>query len=92
MQAIKTNEPYFIDEQVRICEISSPPFHEDKRAAELARLFREAGLANVRIDHVGNVLGDRPGSAPHPHLVIAAHLDTVFPPETDVHVTAKGIF
>jgi tripeptide aminopeptidase len=90
MQAIKTNEPHFIEEQIRICEISSPPFHEDKRAAELARLFREAGLANVRIDHAGNVLGDRPGSAPHPHLVIAAHLDTVFPPETDVHVTREG--
>ncbi len=90
MQAIKTNEPHFIDEQVRICEISSPPFREDKRGAELARLFREAGLANVRIDHAGNVLGDRPGSAPHPHLVIAAHLDTVFPPETDVHVTREG--
>ena len=52
--------------------------------------FKEAGLANVRIDHAGNVLGDRPGSAPHPHLVIAAHLDTVFPPETDVHVTREG--
>jgi tripeptide aminopeptidase len=90
MQDIKTNEPHFIEEQIRICEISSPPFHEDKRAAELARLFREAGLSNVRIDHAGNVLGDRPGTAPHPHLVIAAHLDTVFPPETDVHVTREG--
>src|SRR3978361_2217736 len=55
MLAIKTNEPHFIDEQVRLCEISSPPFHEDKRAAEMARLFKEAGLANVRIDHAGNV-------------------------------------
>jgi len=90
MQAIKVNEPRFIEEQIRICEISSPPFHEDKRAAELARLFSEAGLSNVRIDHAGNVLGDRSGSAPHPHLVIAAHLDTVFPPETDVHVTREG--
>jgi tripeptide aminopeptidase len=90
MQAIKTNEPHFVEEQIRLCEISSPPFHEDKRAAELARLFREAGLANVRIDQAGNVLGDRPGAVPHPHLVIAAHLDTVFPPETDVHVTRVG--
>src|ERR1700722_1215114 len=47
MQAIKTNEPHFIEEQIRLCEISSPPFHEDKRAAELAPLFPEAGLANV---------------------------------------------
>jgi hypothetical protein len=53
MQAIQANEPHFIDEQVRLCEIASPPFHEDKRAAELARLFREAGLQNVRIDHAG---------------------------------------
>ena len=90
MQAIKTNEPHFIDEQIRLCEIASPPFHEDKRAAELARLFKEAGLENVRIDHAGNVLGDRPGAESHPHLVLAAHLDTVFPPETDVHVTRVG--
>ncbi len=90
MQTIKSSEPHFVDEQIRLCEISSPPFHEDKRAAELARLFKEAGLANVRIDHAGNVLGDRPGSEPHPHLVLAAHLDTVFPPETNVHVTRTG--
>src|ERR1700722_5753938 len=90
MQAIKTNEPHFIEEQIRICEISSPPFHEDKRAAELARLFGEAGLKNVHIDHAGNVLGDRPGAAPHPHLVLAAHLDTVFPEGTDVRVTRTG--
>src|SRR5580698_3881754 len=90
MKAIKANEPHFIEEQIRICEISSPPFHEDKRAAELSHLFKQAGLENVRIDHPGNVLGDRPGAEPHPHLVIAAHLDTVFPPETDVHVTRTG--
>ncbi len=90
MQAIKINEPHFIDEQVRLCEIASPPFHEDKRAAELSHLFKEAGLENVRIDHAGNVLGDRPGAQPHPHLIVAAHLDTVFPPETDVHVTRVG--
>jgi acetylornithine deacetylase/succinyl-diaminopimelate desuccinylase-like protein len=44
----------------------------------------------VRIDKAGNVLGDRPGSAPHPHLVLAAHLDTVFPEGTDVHVKRTG--
>ena len=90
MQSIQTNEAHFVEEQIRLCEISSPPFHEDKRASEMSRLFKTAGLANVRIDKAGNVLGDRPGSAPHPHLVVAAHLDTVFPPETDVHVTRAG--
>jgi acetylornithine deacetylase/succinyl-diaminopimelate desuccinylase-like protein len=90
MQIIQTSEPHFIDEQIRICEIAAPSFHEDKRAAELARLFTAAGLQNVRIDKAGNVLGDHPGSEPHPHLVIAAHLDTVFPEGTDVHVTRTG--
>ncbi len=90
MKMIVANEPHFVDEQIRLCEISSPPFHEDKRAAELSRLFTAAGLQNVRIDEAGNVLGDRPGAAAHPHLVLAAHLDTVFPAETDVHVTRVG--
>jgi len=90
MQVIKTSEPHFIDEQVRLCEIAAPPFHEDKKAAEMAKLFKAAGLENVRIDHAGNVLGDRPGAHPHPHLVLAAHLDTVFPEGTDVHVTRTG--
>jgi acetylornithine deacetylase/succinyl-diaminopimelate desuccinylase-like protein len=90
MQTIKATEPHFIDEQVRICQIAAPPFHEDTRAAELARLFKAAGLQNVRIDKAGNVLGDRPGAVPHPHLVLAAHLDTVFPEGTDVHVTRTG--
>ena len=79
MKMIHDSEPYFVDEQVRLCEIAAPPFKESTRAAELAKLFKAAGLENVRIDKAGNVLGDRPGAQPHPHLVMAAHLDTVFP-------------
>jgi acetylornithine deacetylase/succinyl-diaminopimelate desuccinylase-like protein len=90
MQTIKTSEPHFVDEQVRLCEIPAPPFKEEVRGKELARLFTAAGLQNVRIDKAGNVLGDRPGAEAHPHLVMAAHLDTVFPEGTDVHVTRTG--
>ena len=36
------------------------------------------------------MIGVRPGAAAHPNLVFAAHLDTVFPPETDVKVTRDG--
>jgi acetylornithine deacetylase/succinyl-diaminopimelate desuccinylase-like protein len=90
MAAIVANEPHFIEEQIRITEIPAPPFHETERGLELKRLFTAAGLKNVRIDETGNVLGDRPGTQPHPHLVIAAHLDTVFPEGTDVHVKRNG--
>src|SRR5512145_12131 len=87
---IKNTEPQTIEEQVRICEIEAPPFKEAKRAEVYARLFREAGLQNVRIDKEGNVLGDRPGAQPRPRLVFSAHLDTVFPEGTDVKVKRDG--
>ena len=86
-EIIKHNEPDMLREQQRICEIAAPPFEESVRAAELKRLFEQLGLSGVRIDKAGNVVGTRPGSKPRPNLVFAAHLDTVFPPGTDVKVT-----
>jgi tripeptide aminopeptidase len=88
--AVKRNEPAMIEQQVKICEIPAPPFHEDVRGKELERLFQQAGLKDVRIDKAGNVIGVRPGKAAHPNLVLAAHLDTVFPEGTNVKVTREG--
>jgi tripeptide aminopeptidase len=90
LDAIKSNEPHFIDEQIRICEIPAPPFHEDARGKELDRLFKGLGLDNVHIDKAGNVIGTRPGASAHPNLVFQAHLDTVFPEGTDVKVKRDG--
>ena len=53
-------------------------------------MFRDIGLANVRVDKVGNVLGERRGSQSKPHLVFSAHLDTVFPEGTPVTVKRDG--
>ena len=44
----------------------------------------------MRIDRAGNVLGDRPGAAPRPRLVVAAHLDTVFPEGHERQGQARG--
>jgi tripeptide aminopeptidase len=90
LDAAKRNEAHFIDEQMRFCEIPAPPFKEEVRGKEFERLFKSLGLENVRIDKAGNVIGVRPGAAAHPNLVFAAHLDTVFPPETSVKVTREG--
>ena len=90
VEAIRAAEPQTIEDQVRICEVEAPPFKEAKRAEVYARMFREAGLQNVRIDKEGNVLGDRPGAQPRPRLIFSAHLDTVFPEGTDVKVKREG--
>ena len=90
LEAIRAAEPQTLEDQVRLCEVEAPPFKEAKRAEVYARMFREAGLQNVRIDKEGNVLGDRPGAQPRPRLVFSAHLDTVFPEGTDVKVKREG--
>jgi acetylornithine deacetylase/succinyl-diaminopimelate desuccinylase-like protein len=90
IEAARLIEPQTIEDQIRFCEVPAPPFKERARAEVLRQAFQQAGLRNVRVDKVGNVLGDRPGLAARPHLVLGAHLDTVFPEETDVKVKRDG--
>ena len=59
---------------------------EDERAADYLRRFQELGLEDAYIDSEGNVIGTIEGSGDGPTLLIAAHLDTVFPPEVDTTV------
>jgi acetylornithine deacetylase/succinyl-diaminopimelate desuccinylase-like protein len=86
----RSTEPETLSDQIRFCGTAAPPFLEGDRGALLRRSFADLGLQNVRVDPEGNVLGDRPGSAARPHLVVAAHLDTVFPAGTDVAVRRRG--
>jgi tripeptide aminopeptidase len=86
----QTTESQTVEDQIRFCEIPAPSFKEDARGVLLKRTLEQLGLQNVRVDKAGNVLGDRPGGAPHPHVVIAAHLDTVFPEGTNVKVRRDG--
>lgn len=90
LKYIKEIEPETIEEQIRLCQIPAPTFKEQERAAYLKKRFQELELKNVRIDKVGNVLGERPGLSAEPSLVLTAHLDTVFPEGTNVSVTRNG--
>jgi tripeptide aminopeptidase len=90
LDAVHVDESQTIDDQIRFCEIPAPPFKETTRAQAIRMAFEQLGLLNVRVDKAGNVLGDRPGISASPHLVVAAHLDTVFPEGTDVRVKRAG--
>lgn len=87
---IRENEPATLDEQVRLCEIPAPPFNEAARGQAFRKAIAAEGLKNVRIDAAGNVIGERPGLAPRPNVVLSAHLDTVFPEGTAVQTTRNG--
>jgi len=86
---ITRNEAAQVDLQVKISEVPAPGFHEEQRAAFIAANFRRLHLENVEIDSAGNVLGIYRGDSPR-MLVVAAHLDTVFPAGTDVKVKRAG--
>jgi tripeptide aminopeptidase len=77
------------DQQGRITEIPAPPFQEAQRAAAVKELLSETGLA-AHIDKTGNVIGELSGVNEKELVVIAAHLDTVFPQGTDVKVHRVG--
>ena len=76
------------EEQIRITEIPAPPFQESVRAAYMKKVLASTGL-RAEMDDTGNVIGEWPGSSAD-IVMVTAHLDTVFPAGTDVHVKREG--
>ena len=75
-----------IEQLVELTELAAPPFEEQARGLRFAELLREAGLEQVATDAVGNVIGYRAGDGRPDTLAVVAHLDTVFPEDTDIRV------
>lgn len=75
-----------LDLAVAIQQIPAPTFGEADRAAFVLERFNEEGLCDTSIDNAGNVYARLPGRGKAPPLVVSAHLDTVFPQETDLTV------
>jgi tripeptide aminopeptidase len=71
-----------------ICETPSPTFFEQKRAECIAGLWQRMGLLST-IDVAGNVLANLPNGQ-GPHVLVAAHLDTVFDEHIDVTIKEKA--
>jgi len=69
--------------QLQMIAIPAPLFDEGARAGWFLERFRELGLADVRLDEVGNALGVLGGAGAGPCVLLSAHLDTVFPSTTD---------
>lgn len=79
-----------VQDLITLTEIPAPPFNEERRAAAYLEMLRAHGLEEVEQDEIGNVMGIRRGFGNGDMLVVAAHLDTVFPAGTDVHVKREG--
>ncbi len=76
-------------QQVRLTEIPAPSFEEAKRAQAVKEILSADGLS-VFTDKVGNVVGELRGTEDKDVVLLAAHLDTVFPAGTEIKVRREG--
>jgi tripeptide aminopeptidase len=81
--------PDVLDLTALISAVPSPTGEETAKSLLVERLFATAGLTTER-DAIGDVVGVIPGRQPSPagtpRLVVAAHIDTVFPIGTPLDV------
>jgi tripeptide aminopeptidase len=81
-----------VADTIKLTEIPAPPFKEKVRGEAYMAMLKTHGLTDVEMDPEGNVMGLRRGTGPAggPVVIIAAHLDTVFPEGTPIKVTRTG--
>lgn len=81
-----------VADTITLTEIPAPPFKEEARAKAYMEMLKAHGLTDVEMDAEGNVMGIRRGTGKPggPLVVLAAHLDTVFPEGTPVKVRREG--
>jgi tripeptide aminopeptidase len=89
MDWLGRNLSWINDQQVRLTEIPAPSFKEGQRAAAVKALFSADGLS-VQTDTIGNVFAELRGTNDSEVILFSAHLDTVFPGDTDVKVRRDG--
>ncbi|MGC4191572.1 MAG: M20/M25/M40 family metallo-hydrolase [Thermomicrobiales bacterium] len=74
-----------------ITEVPAPTNDEAERAAFVAGTFRDRGYQSVTVDGLSDVVGVLPGrDRTAPPLLLAAHIDTVFPRTVPIAVERRG--
>ena len=89
-QFFESHAEEITEEHIRICSIPASPFNEKERAEYLKQKFQSLGLQAAWIDEEGNCIALRAGKNSNPLIAVSAHLDTVFPTETDFTVRCEG--
>ena len=90
LDIIKADSAWTLQQQIELTQIPAPPFKESVRGADYKRRLEALGFTNVIVDPAGNVIAERKGVGNGPTVVIAGHLDTVFPEGTNVTVKHDG--
>ena len=84
LEYLKEDDARTLKEHLELVAIPAPSNHEELRAKDMLRRFTELGLEDVHMDEVWNVLGTVKGTLGSPVVMLAGHLDTVFPASVDL--------
>lgn len=90
LQFLREDDERTLREHLEMCQIPAPSYEEGEKAEYVRKKMVDAGLEDVHIDEVGNVLGTWKGTGDGPRIIIAGHTDTVFPRETDLTLKREG--
>jgi tripeptide aminopeptidase len=90
LRSVDARAAGIVDEWITLTEVPGPTGQEQTRAAYIRNEMQKLGLSDIRTDDISNVSGIRKGTGGGPMVVFAAHMDTVFPKDTDLHVKRDG--
>ncbi len=84
--------PAILSEQIQLARTPAPPFQERSRSELIAAMLHSLGLV-PQFDGEGNLLARiesrDEGTNPEP-VIVAAHVDTVFGPDTEIEIRQNG--
>lgn len=92
-EALKIAESFveqIVELTTRISQVSAPTNDEGERAAVVLEEFEALGLVDAVEDDLHNVTARIPGRDSSKSLLLAAHIDTVFPRDVHLAVTRDG--
>jgi tripeptide aminopeptidase len=79
-----------VDLACEIAAIAAPTNQESARSRFVADQMAALGAVDVAVDELGDVVGRVPGAGRGPAVLLAAHLDTVFPIGTSLDLARSN--
>jgi len=73
-----------------VAAVPAPTNDESERAAFVSVTLERLGYADVSTDALSDVVGRIPGTKSGPALLLAGHIDTVFPRNTPIAISRNG--
>jgi metal-dependent amidase/aminoacylase/carboxypeptidase family protein len=93
LESLKPLRERLLANLVMIAQIPAPTGEETRRVRFLLDRFGEAGLSDATTDDAGNAVGRLTGKRGHRAILLASHLDTIYPASRshDVSVEADRV-